>query len=126
MDKVSPGCILGTVLFAITVLGAVFGVAYSGSLGIAWLTGWPTVHSFFALLGCAAFTIGTYLLISILRSIEGMAVDVEEIWAYLSEMNAQVDEDNEEDEAPSRGDSGKGPEVIQLRPVQKKSGKRRR
>lgn len=126
MNKVSPGCMLGAALFSITVLGAVFGVTYAGSLGVAWLTGWPTFHSFFALLGCAAFALGSYLLISIQRSVEGMAENVEDIWAFHSDIDAQLDEENVEDEAPSRDGGGKGPEIIQLRPVQKKSGKRRR
>lgn len=125
MNKVSPGCMLGAALFSIIVLGAVFGVAYAGSLGVAWLTGWPTFHSFFALLGCAAFAIGSYLLISIQRSVEGMAEKVEDIWAFHSDIDAQLDEENKEAKAPSKGGNDKGAEIIQLKPGHKKGGKRR-
>ena len=125
MNNVSPGCMLGVALFFITVLGAVFGITYAGSLGVAWLTGWPTLHSFFALLGCAAFALGSYLLLSIQRSVEGMAENVEDIWAFHSDIDAQLDEESEEAEAPSKGGSDKGPEIIQLKPVHKKGGKRR-
>ncbi len=84
MDKPSPGCILGFALFAVTALAAVFGVAYAGCLAVAWITGWPTFHSFIAVLGCASFALGFWLLTSILRSVEGIAGDVEDLGIHLS------------------------------------------